>query len=141
VAGEIESGVLELVLAQPPAALPTSAPISPALAALAFVLAAGGLGTTIGQRLFAVHAFGANLLPAADLFLLQPRPSRSRCRVGVQGLAVAVIGVVRRGVLLINVIATFWPAAFLEPGRYAAITIPVASVRSGQRHRARYSQR
>jgi len=123
VAGEIESGVLELVLAQP---LRRSAYLGThfafALAALAFVLAAGGLGTTIGQRLFAVHAFGAGrLLPLLlDLFLLQAAIFAVTLLASVWGREagrVAVIGVLLAVVsYFINVIATFWPkAAFLEP--------------------------
>ena len=123
VAGEIESGVLELVLAQPlRRAGYLATQVAFALAALTFVVAAGGLGTVLGQRVFDVPAFGAGrLLPLLlDLLLLQTSLyaltllasawGREAGRVAVIGVLLAVVS------YFISVIAGFWPrAAFLEP--------------------------
>jgi ABC-type transport system involved in multi-copper enzyme maturation permease subunit len=123
VAGEVESGVIELVLAQPLArATYLGAHILFALAGLSFVLAAGGLGTAIGQQVFSLHTFGAaRLLPLLlnvlllqtavfSLTLLVSAWGREAGRVAMSGVLLAVVS------YFVNVIASFWPrAAFLAP--------------------------
>lgn len=123
IAGEVEGGVIELVLAQPLGrATYLAAHCCFALASLVFVVAAGGLGTVIGQQVFALHTFGSErllplllnalLLQAAvfSLTLLLSAWGREAGRVAVMGVLLAVIS------YFLNVIATFWPrAAFLQP--------------------------
>jgi ABC-type transport system involved in multi-copper enzyme maturation permease subunit len=123
IAGEVESGVIELVLAQPLGrASYLGAHLVFGLGGMAFVLAAGGLGTTIGQEVFSLHAFASGrLLPLLfnvlllqtaifSLTLLVSAWGREAGRVAVIGVLLAVVS------YFINVIASFWPrAAFLQP--------------------------
>ena len=123
VAGEIEHGAIELVLAQPlsrHAYLGAHAVFG--LTAIAIVALAGGLGTMIGQSVFRLNVFGPTrmaalllnvvLLQAAiyTLTLLMSAWGREAGRVAVIGVLAAVVS------YLINVIATLWPkAAFMLP--------------------------
>lgn len=123
IAGEVESGAIELVLAQPLGrARYLGAHVLFGLLGLALVLGAGGLGTVIGQRVFALHTFGTGrlaplllnllLLNTAlyALTLLASAWGREAGRVAVIGVLLAVVS------YFLNVLASFWPrAAFLAP--------------------------
>jgi ABC-2 type transport system permease protein len=123
VAGEIEIGAIELVLAQP---LSRTAYLAAHLifgvSAIALVALAGTLGMMVGQRVLGLEPFGAGRVAAlvVNLILLQAALyaltllvsawGREAGRVAVIGVLVAVVS------YLINVIATFWPkAAFTLP--------------------------
>lgn len=123
IAGEIETGAIELVLAQP---LSRSAYLAChvlfGVTALALVVGAGVIGTVIGQRTFDIAPFAPQrlvelllnllLLQAAifSLTLLVSAWGREAGRVAVAGVLAAVVS------FLVNVVATLWPkAAFLLP--------------------------
>jgi ABC-type transport system involved in multi-copper enzyme maturation permease subunit len=123
IAGEVENGAIELVLAQPVSrAQYFGAHVLFGLCALSAVLAAGLLGTAVGQRVFSLNAFGAGRL--AELFLnalllqlaiygltlLASAFGREAGRVALFGVLVAVLS------YLVNAIAILWSkAAFLKP--------------------------
>lgn len=123
VAGEIENGALELVLAQPISrAAYLGSHLIFGMVALMLVAAAGALGTMVGQRVFALNAFGLGrmlqlllnvvLLQAAiyTATLLVSSWGREAGRVAVIGVLIALVS------YFINVIATLWPrASFIEP--------------------------
>ncbi len=123
VAGEIENGVLELVLSQPisrPRYFAGQALF--ALAALAALALAGAFGTFLGQRVYALHALTVHtvLLLALNYLLLQfawyaaalvlSVFGREAGRVAFGGFFLALVS------YLVQVIAQLWPrAAFLLP--------------------------
>jgi ABC-2 type transport system permease protein len=123
VAGEVENGAIELVLAQPLSrAAYLGSHLTFGMAALTLVAAAGGLGTMIGQRVFSLNAFGLGrmLQLLANVILLQTAIFTATLLVSAWGREagrVAVIGVlIALGSYFINVIATLWPkASFVEP--------------------------
>jgi ABC-2 type transport system permease protein len=123
VAGEIESGTLELVLSQPISRERYFAgQVVFALASLAVLSLAGGLASGIGQRVYRLHALGPGTLAllAANFFLLQAAWSgvtllvsvfgREAGRVAFTGFLIALLS------YLTQVVAGMWPAAsFLLP--------------------------
>jgi ABC-2 type transport system permease protein len=123
IAGEIEGGTMELVLAQPVSRLRyLSAHVAFAAAALAGVALAGVLATAVGQRVFGLEPFPIARLGVLLLsfFLLQAALyavtlafsafGREAGRVALAGFGVALFS------YLLQVLATLWPAAaFLEP--------------------------
>lgn len=123
IAGEVENGVIELVLAQPVSrAEYFAAHVLFGVAALSAALAAGVLGTAVGQAVFSLNAFGparlstlffnALLLQLAiyAVTLLVSAHGREGGRVALVGVLVAVLSYV------INAIATLWgKAELLKP--------------------------
>ncbi len=123
IAGEVESGAIELVLAQPISrARYFGAHFLFGIGALAAVIAAGLAGTVIGQEAFSLRGFGATRLAAlfANAFLLQlaihaltlaaSAFGREAGRVALFGVLVAVLS------FLVNAVATIWAeAAFAKP--------------------------
>ena len=123
IAGEVESGAIELVLAQPISrARYFAAHAAFGAAALAAVLAAGLLGTALGQAVYSLDAFGwprlaglfANgLLLQATLYALTLAVSafgREAGRVALVGVLIAVVS------YLVNAVATLWDKAqFAKP--------------------------
>ena len=122
IAGEVENGAIELVLAQPVArARYFWAHLLFGLGALSAVLAAGLLGTAIGQQVFALNAFGLRLgalflnmlllqLAIYALTLLASAFGREAGRVALVGVLVAA------GSFLVNAIAVLWSRAeFARP--------------------------
>ena len=122
IAGEVENGAIELLLAQPVSrAQYFGAQLLFGLGALCGVLAAGVLGTAIGQLVFSLDAFGWRLamlfvnvlllqLAIYALTLLASAFGREAGRVALVGVLVAVLS------YLINAIAMLWTkAAFLKP--------------------------
>lgn len=123
IAGEVESGVIELVLAQP---LSRSAYFAAhllfAVVALSVTLGAGLLGTIVGQRYYSLDAFplarlgalfvNALLLQFAihGLTLVASAFGREAGRVALVGVLVAVLS------FLVNAVAMLWPkASFAKP--------------------------
>ena len=123
IAGEVESGVIELVMAQPLSrAEYFAAHALFGVAALAAVLVAGLAATAIGQRVFGLEPFGvqrlallfanAMLLQAAifAVTLLASSAGREAGRAAIVGVLVAVVS------FLVNAVATLWSrAAFAKP--------------------------
>lgn len=123
IAGEVENGAIELVLAQPLSrARYFAAHALFALGALSAAIAAGLAGTVIGQWAFSVPAFGLSRLGAlfANLLLLQlaiyaltllaSAFGREAGRVALVGVLVAVLS------FLVNAIAMLWSKAeFAKP--------------------------
>ena len=122
VAGEVESGVIELVLAQPLSrARYFGAHLLFGAGALAAVLALGLAGTLVGQLVFSLEPFGWRLLPLfAAMLLLQlaifgitllaSSMGREAGRVALVGVLVAVLS------FLVNAVATLWTKAeFAKP--------------------------
>jgi ABC-2 type transport system permease protein len=122
IAGEVESGVIELVLAQPLSRSQYfAAQLLFGLAALSAVLACGVLGTVFGQAVFALEPFGWRLAPLfAAMLLLQlaiygvtllaSSMGREAGRVALVGVFVAVLS------FLVNAVATLWSKAeFAKP--------------------------
>jgi len=123
VAGEIENGVIELVLAQPVSRLRYfAANFVFAELALATVAIAGVIGAIAGQHVFHLSGFGSGRLLRllANLFLLQTAFyaltllfssfGREAGRVAALGVLVAIVS------LFDNLIATLWnKAAFMKP--------------------------
>jgi len=118
IAGESETGVIELLLAQPLSrAEYFAAHLVFGMAALAFVLGAGLLGTAIGQQFYGIEGFGAGRLAAlfVNMFLLQlaifavtlaaSAYGQEAGRVAIAGVLVAVVS------FLVNAIATLWSKA------------------------------
>ena len=122
IAGEVENGAIELVLAQPVSrAQYFGAHLLFGLCALSAVLAAGLLGAAIGQQVFSLNAFGWRLaalflnalllqLAIYALTLLASAFGREAGRVALVGVLVAVLS------YLINAIAVLWSKAeFAKP--------------------------
>ena len=123
IAGEVESGAIELVLAQPISrARYLAAHLAFGTGALAAVLGAGVAGTALGQAVYSLDAFGWPRL--AELFvnglLLQlaiygvtlaiSAFGREGGRVALAGVLVAVVS------FLVNAVATLWSKAeFARP--------------------------
>jgi len=123
IAGEVENGAIELVMAQPVSrAGYFAAHLLFGIAALATMLLAGLAGTALGQWTWGLEAFGFARLAAlfANALLLQlaiygitllfSAFGREAGRVALAGVLVAVIS------FLVNVVATLWSrAAFAKP--------------------------
>ncbi|MGZ5104401.1 MAG: ABC transporter permease subunit [Usitatibacter sp.] len=123
IAGEVENGAIELVLAQPVSrARYFAAHVIFGVCALCAVLAAGLLGTAVGQHVHSLDAFGAGRLAALflnalllqfaiyALTLLASAFGREAGRVALIGVLLAVVS------YLISVIATLWSdAGFMKP--------------------------
>lgn len=123
IAGEIENGAIELVLAQPISRVKyLAAHLSFAMVSMIVVASAGLLGAVIGQHVFNLEPFAWDRLVrlVANLFLLQMSLysltllcssfGREAGRVAVFGVLVAIVS------FLDNVIATLWNrAAFMKP--------------------------
>lgn len=123
VAGEVENGAIELVLAQPLSrAAYLGAHVGFALAAMAALSVAGALGTIAGQLAFSLRLFGAGQLSqlVLGIALLQcalygatlaaSAFGREGGRVALAGVLLAVIS------YLVNTIASLWSKAqFLAP--------------------------
>ena len=123
IAGEIENGVIELVLAQPVSRMQYfAAHVLFGVAALSTVLAAGVLGTAVGQAVFSLQAFGAGRLGALfvnalllqlalyAVTLLASAHGREGGRVALVGVLVTVLS------YSVNTVATLWNKAdFLKP--------------------------
>ena len=122
VAGEIESGVIELVLAQPVSrARYFGAHLLFGAGALAAVLALGLAGTVIGQLVFSLESFGWRLAPLFlamlllqlaiyGITLLASSMGREAGRVALVGVFAAVLS------FLVNAVATLWSKAeFAKP--------------------------
>lgn len=123
IAGEVESGAIELVLAQPVSRTQYfAAHVLFAIGALCVVIAAGLLGTAAGQSIYSLNAFDASRL--AKLFLnalllqfaicaitlLVSAFGREAGRVAIAGVMVAVVS------FLVNALAMLWTkAAFAKP--------------------------
>ena len=122
IAGEIENGAIELVLAQP---LSREAYLAchviVGVSSIAIVACSGALGTVIGQQVFDLQPFGAARLAQLliNIVLLQSAIYTFTLMVsawGREGGRVAVAGVFAVVVsYLVNAVATLWPqAAFLH---------------------------
>jgi ABC-2 type transport system permease protein len=123
IAREVESGAIELVLAQPISrARYFTAHAAFGTAALAAVLGAGLLGTALGQAVFSLDAFGAprfaalfvnGLLQHLAIYAVTLAASafgREAGRVALVGVLVAVVS------YLVNAVATLWSKAeFAKP--------------------------
>lgn len=123
IAGEVETGAVELLLAQPVTrARYFGAHLLFGVCALSAVLAGGLLGTALGQQVYALHAFGwqrmaalflnALLLQLAiyALTLLASAYGREAGRVALVGVFAAVLSYFG------NAIATLWnKAEFVKP--------------------------
>src|SRR4030095_5527134 len=123
VAGEIENGVIELVLAQPVSRVNyLSAHLVFAVFSLAFVAFAGLIGMIVGQGVFDLQAFAGDRLLrfVANTLLVQMRWyaltllfstfGRKNGRVAILGMLVAIIS------FLDSLLATLWNrAAFMKP--------------------------
>ncbi len=123
IAGEVESGAIELVVAQPLSrARYFAAHAGFGIAALCAVLAAGLLGTWLGQLVYSLAPFGwprlarlflnalALQLAIFALTLLASAFGREAGRVALAGVLVAVVS------YLVNALATLWSKAeFLKP--------------------------
>ena len=123
IAGEIENGAIELVLAQPLSRVQyLGAHVVFGLVAIAAVVAAGLAGTVIGQGYFGLASFapgrlaklflGMFLLQAAlyGLTLFASALGREAGRVALAGVLLAVVS------FMANAIAALWDkAAFIRP--------------------------
>jgi len=123
VAGEVESGAIELVLAQPLSrASYLLGHIMFGVGAITLVVGAGALGMVAGQRVFGVEAFNAGSIAqlVVNLFLLVAALHALTLLVSVYGREmgrVAVVGVLFALVsYLVNIISTLWSKAqFARP--------------------------
>jgi ABC-2 type transport system permease protein len=123
IAGEVENGAIELVLAQPISRSQYfAAHVLLGVCAISAVVVAGLLGTAIGQRVYSLDAFGVPRLAALFLnalllqfaiyavTLLASAFGREAGRVAIVGVLVAVIS------FLVNALATLWDKAqFAKP--------------------------
>jgi ABC-type transport system involved in multi-copper enzyme maturation permease subunit len=123
IAGEVENGAIELVMAQPVSrARYFAAHVLTGLGALAAMLAAGLAGTILGQHVFSLEPFGAARLAALFLnalllqlaiyavTLLASAFGREAGRVAIVGVLFAVLS------YLVSAVATLWSkAAFAKP--------------------------
>ena len=123
IAGEIETGAIELVLAQPISrAQYFAAHVLFGAGALAAVLGGGMLGTALGEQVFALNAFGAERYAMLFLnaFLLQfaiYALTLTASAFGRESGRVALIGVlVAVSSLIVNVVGALWSKAeFAKP--------------------------
>lgn len=139
VAGEIESGTLELVLSQPISrGRYFAGQVAFAAAALAVLSLAGAAATLAGERLYGLDALGIRPLAllAVNFFLLQAAWygvtllvsvfGREAGRVAFTGFLVALLS------YLAQVIAEIWPkAAFLRPYSPNAAYDPRVIIKTG----------
>ena len=123
IAGEVESGVIELVLAQPLSRTQYfAAHLVFGAGALAAAIGGGVAGTAIGQLAFSLDAFGPGRLVILflNVFLLQlaiyaftlavSALGREAGRVALAGVLFAVLS------FLVNAVATLWSKAqFIKP--------------------------
>jgi ABC-2 type transport system permease protein len=122
IAGEIESGVIELTLAQPISrAEYFAAQWLFGAAAISAVLAAGLVGTLAGQAVFSLEPFGWRLaalffnmlllqLAIYGITLLASAHGREAGRAALAGVLAAVLS------FLVNAVATLWSKAeFAKP--------------------------
>lgn len=123
IAGEVENGAIELVLAQPISRRRYfAAHVLFGLGALSAVLVAGLLGTAVGQQVHSLDAFGPSRLAALfvnalllqfaiyALTLLASAFGREAGRAAIVGVLIAVLS------FLVNAIATLWSKAeFARP--------------------------
>jgi ABC-2 type transport system permease protein len=123
IAGEIESGAIELVLAQPISrGRYFASHVAFAVLAMSLVLAGGLAGTALGQSLYALDIFGASRLAALFVngLLLQlaiyaitlavSAFGREAGHVALAGVLVAVVS------YLVNAVAMLWSKAqFAQP--------------------------
>ncbi len=122
VAGEVENGMIELLLAQPLSRRRYfAAQVLFAACAIAGVLAVGVVATAAGQVVFSLQAFGSRLAPLfVNMLLLQlsiyaltlcaSAFGREAGRAAIAGVLVALLS------FLINAIATLWTRAeFAKP--------------------------
>jgi len=125
VAGEVESGTIELVLAQPISRVTwLAAHVVFALAAMGVVAGAGVTATAVGQRIFDIDAFThVRLLALLAAFLLLQLSvfaitlafsavSREAGRVAFAGVMVALMS------YLVQAVAALWPRVE-SLGRYS----------------------
>lgn len=122
IAGEVENGAIELILAQP-LSRPRyfAAHVLFAAGALCGVLAAGSLATALGQAVFSLQPFGWRLAPLFlnmlllqlaiyALTLLASAFGREAGRAALVGVLLAVLS------FLVNAIAALWSKAeFAKP--------------------------
>lgn len=139
IAGEIERGTIELVLAQPVSRLRYfTAHVVFGAIALTAIAAAGLAGTVAGQRAFALPQIGFQALASlggsfvalqASIFgltLLLSAFGREGGRVAAAGFCVALVS------FLLQVVATLWSdAAFLLPWSLHGYYVPRAVLTSG----------
>lgn len=123
IAGEVENGAIEQVMAQPLSrARYFAAHLLLGAGALAAVVAAGLAGTLVGQYAFALEPFGAPRIAALfvnalllqlaifAVTLLASAFGREAGRVAIVGVLFAVLS------YLVNTVATLWSrAAFAKP--------------------------
>jgi ABC-2 type transport system permease protein len=123
IAGEVENGAIELVMAQPVSrARYFAAHLLFGTGALAAMLLAGLAGTALGQRIWGIEAFGLSRFAALFLnalllqlaiygiTLLFSSFGRESGRVALAGVLVAVVS------FLVNVVGNLWSrAAFARP--------------------------
>jgi len=123
IAGEIENGAIELILAQPLSRVNyLAAHVLFALMSMAFVVLVGLLGAVVGERAFGLEPFAWDRLLrlSGNLLLLQmsfysltlacSAFGREGGRVAVLAVLIAIVS------YLDNVIATLWnKAAFMRP--------------------------
>ncbi len=123
IAGEVETGAIELLLAQPVSrAQYFGAHLLFGVCALAAVLAGGLLATALGQQVYSLHAFGWQRLAALFLNVLLLQLAIYALTLlasayGREGGRVALIGVLAAVVSYLgNAIAALWSkAAFVKP--------------------------
>jgi ABC-2 type transport system permease protein len=123
IAGEIENGMIEQVLAQPISRLQyLAAHLLFAMVCMALIALAGVIATVIGQGVFELNVFGwERLLPLwIAVFLLQLSfyaLTLLLSSIGREGGRVAAVGVILVLIsFLVSVIATLWSkAAFIKP--------------------------
>jgi ABC-2 type transport system permease protein len=140
IAGEVENGTLELVLAQPIGRTTyLAANIAFALGGLALLCGAGLAATVAGTRMFGVAAppFPALVAVAANLFLLLAAIhaatlfASSFGREGGHALGIGFLVAVAS--FLIHTVAALWPAAaFLSPLALHSYFVPRDVLAAGQ---------
>ena len=132
IAGEIENGVIELVMAQPISrAQYFAAHVIFGAGAISAVIVGGLFGTALGQAIFSLNAFGWERMAGlyVNAFLLQlaiysltlavSAFGREAGRVAVAGVLIAVVS------FLVNAITMLWAKAeFLKPFSLHAYFIP-----------------
>ncbi len=123
IAGEVENGVIELVMAQPVSRVQYfAAHVVLGAGAISAVVLAGVLGTVLGMQVYALEAFGLSRLAALflnalllqmaiyALTLLVSAFGREAGRAAVAGVLITVVS------FLVNVLATLWDKArFAKP--------------------------
>jgi ABC-2 type transport system permease protein len=139
VAGEIETGTLELVLAQPITRGGwLAANVMVAGMALASFCLLGVFGTALGARVFEIEpiSFAALLQVGVNLFLLLSALFTASLLASTfhreSGPALAIGFLLAVGSFLVNAIAALWPAAaFLEPYALHSYYMPREVLTSG----------